>query len=175
MLMAGGSAGPPADLEGVYRTYGPRLVVRLRQTFGMSEAEAIDVLQTVVVRHLARPPAIDRSLYSWLWRCCHNLALNLARDRRTHDRLLAAAITDLTPSGPFGRWAAGGDHHFFEMLQEMRVALDEREHFVALSLWLFGMTRAEVATLIGVGERQVHNIEQGIREKLRDAEEDTDA
>jgi RNA polymerase sigma-70 factor (ECF subfamily) len=71
-----------AEVEALYRRYGPMVVRRCRRLLG-DEAEAWDVAQEVFVRMLRRWDRLDRRYpSSLLFRIATNLSLNRLRDRR---------------------------------------------------------------------------------------------
>jgi RNA polymerase sigma-70 factor (ECF subfamily) len=71
-----------AQVEALYRRYGPMVVRRCRRLLG-DEAEAWDVAQEVFVRILRHWDRLDRRYpSSLLFRIATNLSLNRLRDRR---------------------------------------------------------------------------------------------
>jgi len=71
-----------AEVEAIYRRYGPMVVRRCRRLL-RDEAEAWDVAQEVFVRVLKHWARLDRRYpSSLLFRIATNLSLNRLRDRR---------------------------------------------------------------------------------------------
>ena len=140
-----------AELEHLYRTYGPLIHARCRRILGDGPA-AEDATQETFVRvhrHLASAPSVDEAV-PWVYRIATNYCLNELRDRRHRPE-----STETLPEvhGEFSE-ATLADQ------QLARALVQRAPEKLRACAWLHfvdGLTQDEVAKVLGISRRSVVN------------------
>jgi RNA polymerase sigma-70 factor (ECF subfamily) len=150
-----------------YRRVFPMILNKCRRM--MSDlAEAQDLAQEVFVRlwrsrqRIAEP----RALTAWLYRTCTRLAIDRARSRGRQDQALA-----FLDGGGGGEAADGGADPerrsaSRRALAEVAARIPERELEAALLSRVDGLNHAEIAEVVGVGERTVRRLLRRFEERI---------
>lgn len=142
-----------AEIEALYRQYGPLVRRRARTILG-DDLEAQDAVQEVFVRVLLAMSEFRRQSQpsTWLYRITTNLCLNRIRDgRRRRDRLQRWADADANPlpappsPAPDVRAVLGN------LLARVSDELAE----IAVYYFVDEMDQAEIAKLLGVSRRTI--------------------
>ncbi|MBS2029565.1 MAG: sigma-70 family RNA polymerase sigma factor [Deltaproteobacteria bacterium] len=140
-----------AELERLFRTYGPLIHERCRRILG-DGAAADDATQETFVRvhrHLAEAPNVDEAV-PWIYRIATNYCLNELRDRGKR-----AEPTDTLPE-------------IADDLSEARLAdaqlaralidrVPAKLRACAYLTYVDGLTQDEVAKVLGISRRSVVN------------------
>jgi RNA polymerase sigma factor (sigma-70 family) len=154
-----------AELEALYRCYGPLVRRRARGILG-DDLEAQDAVQEVFVRVLRSAGEFRRQSQpsTWLYRIATNLCLNRVRDgrrRREHlDRFGEELHHAPTPSGPSPDNRATLRRVLAQVPQELAE--------IAVYYWVDEMDQAEIAEILGLSRRTVGNrLERFRAEALR--------
>jgi RNA polymerase sigma-70 factor (ECF subfamily) len=142
-----------AEIEALYRQYGPLVRRRARSLLG-DELEAQDALQEVFVRVLQAMGEFrgQSQPSTWLYRITTNLCLNRIRDgKRRRERLQRAseAGDGPLPSGP------GASPESRAVLQNLLARLPEELAEIAVYYHVDEMEQAEIARLLGVSRRTI--------------------
>jgi RNA polymerase sigma-70 factor (ECF subfamily) len=155
-----------AELEALYRSYGPLVRRRARSILG-DDLEAQDAVQEVFVRVIKSAADFRRQSQpsTWLYRIATNLCLNRVRDgRRRRDHLdrfgeqVHHAPPPPAPSSPDAR----------ATLRRVLAQLPEELAEIAVYYWVDEMDQAEIAEILGVSRRTVGNrLERFRAEALR--------
>jgi RNA polymerase sigma-70 factor (ECF subfamily) len=157
--MAPGRERRPASadwIEAVYRQHGHSVLRRARRILGIEE-EAMDVLQDVFASLMADPDQLRArpSVTSWLYGATTHLCLNLLRNGRNRERLLATGVLPVAQPEPAGEdWAA---------VRQMLARMPEELARVAAYHHFDGMSHAEIAGVLGCSRRTVGNILERVR------------
>lgn len=127
---------------------------------------AEDVVQDVFVRVL-RSDAVPGSFRAWIYRICRNRCLDVNRNlaRRRDDRPLPApSLLRAQTTGHLTRLVRGERH---ERLRELMRELPAEQHEVLLLRYGEGLSRLEIAEVLGIPEKLVKSrLFHGL-EKLR--------
>jgi RNA polymerase sigma-70 factor (ECF subfamily) len=150
--VAQGRAIDRAELEALYRAYGPLVRRRARTLLG-DDLEAQDALQEVFVRVIGAMNEFRRQSQpsTWLYRITTNLCLNRLRDgRRRRDHLArlgdeAARMSRAPGLSPEARAALR------RVLAEVSPELSE----IAVYYYVDDMDQAEIANALGVSRRTI--------------------
>jgi RNA polymerase sigma-70 factor (ECF subfamily) len=149
-------------IEKLYVTYGPMVVRRARRFLG-NEHAAADAAQDVflrVVRHSGQFRGAA-SPTTWLFQVTTNHCLNVLRDRNRRTELWS----QWQPTG--SDVAAGGTETRLMIAQILeRIAPELRE--IAVYHLVDGLSRAEIANVLGVSPRTVGYRLEAFREQVRD-------
>jgi RNA polymerase sigma-70 factor (ECF subfamily) len=150
--VAGGPALDRAELEALYRSYGPLVRRRARSILG-DDLDAQDAVQEVFVRVIGAIAEFrgQSQPSTWLYRIATNLCLNRLRDgrrRRDHlSRLGQEAVgTASAPSLPPEARAT---------LQRVLAALPPELTEIAVYYYVDEMDQAEIAKILGVSRRTI--------------------
>jgi RNA polymerase sigma-70 factor, ECF subfamily len=143
-----------AELEALYRSYGPLVRRRARSLLG-DDLEAQDAMQEVFVRVIGAMAEFrgQSQPSTWLYRITTNLCLNRLRDgRRRRDHLLrlgedAVAASPPRSSGPPPEARAT----LRRVLGDIPAELAE----IAIYYYVDEMDQAEIATILGVSRRTI--------------------
>ena len=151
------------DLERAYRAHGPVVLRRARQIMG-NEAEAREVLQEVFTSLLERPEQFDgrAAASTFLYAMTTNLCLNKLRNSRTRARLVAEHVEP-----GIGR-VAPGDAEARAILRQLLVQLPFEEARVAVFYYQDGMTRPEIAEILGCSLRTVGTLLERLAAHVRE-------
>src|SRR5258705_1239310 len=140
-----------ADVERLYRAYGPVVRRRARAILGDDQL-AQDVMHEVFVKALQDVDGFrgEASPTTWMYRITTNACLNLLRDRATRARLLAREVRDgtITPAP-----AANA------RLEIQRIFDRVPAELCAIAIYYFidQMNQDEIAAIAGVSRRTVGN------------------
>ena len=140
-----------AEIEALYRTYGPSVRRRARAILGDDQA-AEDVMHEVFVTAIQARERFrgEASPMTWMYRIATNRCLNLLRDRSTRARLLAREHRDATmTSGP----ATEARLVLRRVLDQVPAELCE----IAIYYFVDQMNQDEIAAIVGVSRRTVGN------------------
>ena len=141
-----------AELDALYRRYGPMVLRRCRRLLG-DDAEAWDVAQEVFVRMMRSWDRLDRTHpSSLLFRIATNLSLNRIRDRRREPVLPGDAFLE--------RIARRDDLDAPLLLDRLFRRHPESTRTMAVLHHVDGMTLAQVARECGLSV-------SGVRKRLR--------
>jgi len=147
-----------------YRRVFPMILNKCRRM--MSDlAEAQDLAQEVFVRlwrsrlSIAEP----RALTAWLYRTCTRLAIDRSRSRGRQDQVLA-----FLDGGEAADGAADPERRSASRraLAEVAARIPERELEAALLSRVDGLNHAEIAEVVGVGERTVRRLLRRFEERV---------
>jgi len=130
-----------------FEQHGPMVFRRALMLLG-NVAEAQDVLQEVFIRAMKAADRFERraEVSTWLYQITTNYCLNQIRNAKRRRELLDER-TDALPGqlDPADRLA----------LRQLMERADPKEAEVAAYVYFDGMTRKEVAEIVGVSERTV--------------------
>jgi len=149
-----------------YRRVFPMILNKCRRM--MSDlAEAQDLAQEVFVRLWRSRQSIaePRALTAWLYRTCTRLAIDRARSRGRQDQVLAF----LDGGGGEAADAAADPERRSasrRALAEVAARIPERELEAALLSRVDGLNHAEIAEVVGVGERTVRRLLSRFEERV---------
>ncbi len=137
-----------ADVDALYRAYGPVVLRRARRLLG-SEDEAREVLQEVFASLVDAPAQIPQTtnLLNWFYGVTTHRCLNRLRDSRNRRRLLAQRGT--TPDAPQASIEHDAAVRFF--LSDLDADLAR----VAVYFFIDEMTHDEIADALDCSRRQV--------------------
>jgi RNA polymerase sigma-70 factor (ECF subfamily) len=150
--VAKGPAIDRAELEALYRSYGPLVRRRARSILG-DDLEAQDAVQEVFVRVIGAMGEFRRQSQpsTWLYRITTNLCLNRIRDtRRRRDHL--TRIGEETARAPR---APGLPPEARATLQRVLGELDPELAEIAVFYYVDEMDQAEIARILGVSRRTI--------------------
>lgn len=150
--MAKGPAIDRAELEALYRQYGPLVKRRARSLLG-DDLDAQDALQEVFVRVINAMGEFRRQSQpsTWLYRITTNLCLNRLRDgRRRRDHL-----TRLGEDVARAPLSSGLSPESRATLQRVLGALPEELGEIATYYYVDEMDQAEIAHILGVSRRTI--------------------
>ncbi|RMG14381.1 MAG: sigma-70 family RNA polymerase sigma factor [Deltaproteobacteria bacterium] len=151
-----------AEVEALYRRYGPSVRRRARRILGRDDL-ADDAVQEVFVRVLKRWDSFrgQSSPMTWLYRITTNLCLNHLRDSARRTQILA----ERPPDAP----ASDGDPTERRLtVAELLAQVPEGLREIAVYYYVDQMSQAEIAELLGVSRRTVGNRLAAFHEAVRD-------
>jgi len=140
-----------ADVEQLFRKYGPAVLRRARALLG-DEHAARDALQEVFVRVLRHGAEFRReaSPMTWLYRVTTNHCLNLIRDHGRRAQLLA----ENAPPADEGRRLSAEERL---TLAQMLARVPEELRAIAIYHYVDQMSHDEIAEIVGVSRRTIGN------------------
>ncbi len=138
-----------AEIDQLYRQYGPMVLRRARAILGDEQA-ARDALQEVFMRTISgnAPFRHESSPATFLYRVTTNHCLNLIRDSSRRSELLARN------AGPEATRGAADER--LAMMQLLSRVPDELRE-VAIYYFIDEMNQDEIAELVGLSRRTVGN------------------
>ena len=138
-----------AELEHIYRTYGPLVLRRARAVLGEEHA-AKDALQEIFMRVYESQSEFrgQSSPTTWLYRITTNHCLNLIRDRARRAELLLERGASAAPAAQDGPEVRATLAQILD-----RVPEDLRE--IGIYYYVDEMNQDEIASLLGVSRRTV--------------------
>jgi RNA polymerase sigma-70 factor (ECF subfamily) len=143
-----------AELEALYRAYGPLVRRRARGLLG-DDLEAQDALQEVFVRVIGAMGEFRRQSQpsTWLYRITTNLCLNRIRDgRRRREHLNRLGEESLTrQQQPGGNLPPETRATLRRILGDIEPELAE----IAIYYYVDEMDQVEIATILGVSRRTI--------------------
>jgi RNA polymerase sigma factor (sigma-70 family) len=153
----------PLDVEGLYRTYAPLVLRRARAILGEEQA-AKDAVQEIFMRVLHSWDDFrgDASPTTWLYRVTTNHCLNLIRDRDRRATLLAERVP---PAAEVSAHEQENRLTVAQLLKQMPEQLRE----IAVYHFVDQLSRDEIAVLLAISPRTVHNRLVAFRELARSA------
>ena len=140
-----------ADIEDLYRTYGPSVLRRARSILGNEEA-ARDAMQQVFIKAIDAASGFrgDSSPMTWLYRMTTNYCLNIIRDAsRRRELLEERGRIDDEPTSISAEERA--------TLIKVLEGVPEELHQIAIYYYVDQMNQDEIAEIIGVSRRTVGN------------------
>jgi RNA polymerase sigma factor (sigma-70 family) len=140
------------DLAQIYRRHGPMVFRRARQILG-SDADAGEVVQDVFLSLFERPAQFSAasSLTTFLYSATTHACLNRLRNQRTRAKLREERSAELVSSGhPLT------PEQLLVLQTTLRSMPPELAH-VAVYHFMDGMTRDEIAEVMGCSLRHVGN------------------
>jgi RNA polymerase sigma-70 factor (ECF subfamily) len=151
-----------SDPVAAYRTHGPALV-RKAERILLNPDDARDVVHAVFTDMMAR--GNQQSDLPYLYRAVGSRCINLLRDRRNRQRLLAAQESSLR-----GVVRSRCDEHVvsLDLLSKLSEQLDARTMEIMVCLFVDDMTQDEAAALLGVSRKTVGKRVARIRAALAD-------
>jgi RNA polymerase sigma factor (sigma-70 family) len=154
-----------AELEALYRSYGPLVRRRARGILG-DDLEAQDAVQEVFVRVLRSAGEFrgQSQPSTWLYRIATNLCLNRVRDGRRRREHLDRFGEEVHHATPAAAPSADTRATLRRVLAEVPQELAE----IAIYYWVDEMDQAEIAEILGLSRRTVGNrLERFRAEALR--------
>jgi RNA polymerase sigma-70 factor (ECF subfamily) len=148
-----GSAIDRAELEALYRSYGPLVRRRARTLLG-DDLEAQDAVQEVFVRVIGamREFRGQSQPSTWLYRITTNLCLNRIRDaRRRRERLARLGEGQAGRSQPSQQAPVEARATLRRLLAHLPPELAE----IAVYYHVDEMDQAEIANILGVSRRTI--------------------
>jgi len=164
------SAGPPPDLEAIFRDHHLRVMRAAYRVTGNAQ-DAEDVVQTVFLRLARREGGspLSDSPGNYLHRAAINAALDVVRSRQVHGGTaledVEARLTSDAQDGPDETQSAG------EMREQVRAALSKMSPKSAeiFALRYFeGYGNHEIAKMLGTSRSTVNVILHRTRQRLKD-------
>jgi RNA polymerase sigma factor (sigma-70 family) len=150
-----GAALGRAELEALYRSYGPLVRRRARSLLG-DDPEAQDAMQEVFVRVIGAMAEFrgQSQPSTWLYRITTNLCLNRLRDgKRRRDHLLRLGEDAVASSAP--RTQSGPPPETRATLRRVLAGIPEELAEIAIFYYVDEMDQAEIATILGVSRRTI--------------------
>lgn len=130
-----------SEIQRLFRSYGPRLVLYARQWIGIEGAE--DAVQEVFVRLMIQRHA-PKKLAPWLFRAVRNEVMNQLR-KRARRKVAAAGV-----GGPSWFENDGEARYESRLVEERMKSLSpETREVVILKVW-GGLTFDEIASVTGM-------------------------
>lgn len=147
-----GAAIDRAELEALYRTYGPLVRRRARSLLG-DDLEAQDALQEVFVRVIGAMNEFrgQSQPSTWLYRITTNLCLNRIRDSRRRRDHLARLAEGETHAARVSTTPAESRAILRRLLADLPEELAE----IAVYYHVDEMDQAEIAAILGVSRRTI--------------------
>lgn len=141
-----------ADIEDLYRSYGPSVLRRARAILGNEEA-ARDAMQQVFIKAIDAAAGFrgDSSPMTWLYRMTTNYCLNIIRDSSRRRELLEQhGGIDVGASSSISAEERA-------TLIKVLDAVDDELQQIAIYYYVDQMNQDEIAEIIGVSRRTVGN------------------
>lgn len=138
------------DIAELYRRHGGLVRARIRRF--LPEEEVDDVLQDVFVRAMDRLDGFrgDSSVSTWLYQITTRLCINRLRDGSRR-----RALWEQIAPTPWIRAVEGADQEARTLLRQIWADIDEESAMIAIYYHLDGLSRDEVAALVGLSSRTV--------------------
>lgn len=152
-----------ADLDDIYRRYGPMVERRAQQILG-SRDDAAEVLHELFLSLLERPGQLHRarSVRAWLYGATTHACLNRLRDKKSRLRLLEAHAE----AQPDRRDEASERLRALAAARQILRQLPDDLAEVAVYYWFDEMTHAEIAEVVGCSRRQVGNLLERAEQRI---------
>lgn len=143
-----------AELEALYRSYGPLVRRRARTLLG-DDLEAQDALQEVFVRVIGAMSEFRRQSQpsTWLYRITTNLCLNRIRDGRRRREHLNRLGEEALRSEEHGRQPVSPETR--ATLRRILGDLDPELSEIAIYYYVDEMDQVEIAQILGVSRRTI--------------------
>lgn len=158
------------DLEALYRTYGHSVLRRAGQILG-SEMEAAEVLQELFTGLAARLHQLDSHAKpsTFLYAATTQTCLHRLRDRWQRRRQLGEQTLD----EQVRLWTTDLDLRSTSALKlrDVLVHLADDEAHVAVCHYLDGMSRTEIAEMVGCSRHRVGDLLERIARRLAELDE----
>lgn len=140
-----------ADIEDLYRKFGPMVLRRARGILGDDQA-ARDAMQTVFVKAIDAASTFrgDASPVTWLYRMTTNHCLNIVRDSGRRAELLRQHNQAHPQSGE-----ASAETKL--TLQEILLKVPDELREIAVYYYLDQLKQEEIAEMLGVSRRTIGN------------------
>jgi RNA polymerase sigma-70 factor (ECF subfamily) len=150
-----------AELDGLYRKYAPLVLRRARAILGEEQA-ARDAVQEIFVRVLRSWHTFrgEASPTTWLYRVTTNHSLNVLRDGARRTELLE---TQLRPPHE----VKAPEHENRLTVAQLLARAPEQLREIAIYHFIDQMSRDEIAALLSISPRTVHNRLVAFRELAR--------
>jgi RNA polymerase sigma-70 factor (ECF subfamily) len=168
----GAGPRPPAALEAIFeKHHGAVLRAAYRITGNAMDAE--DVLQTVFVRLLRRPPGehgldLSQAVGSYLHRAAVNAALDLLRSRRRSRAVgLGDVEQELVDDGQPGPERSSSNRELGRRLRAALSRLSPRQAEIFALRYLEGLGNLEIARLLGCSQTAIAVILHRARHRLQ--------
>ena len=141
---------PPLDLHALYTRHGGLVRARVRRFYAGPEAD--DIVQDVFIRAMEKWHTFrgDSSPATWLYQLTTRHCLNRLRDEKRRQELLA------DEGAPWwGEATAPARQEATALLGQLWKQLDEEVVMIGIYYHLDGMTRDDIATLLGLSRRTI--------------------
>lgn len=141
---------PPLDIHALYTRHGGLVRARVRRFYAGPEAD--DVVQDIFIRAMEKWHTFrgDSSPATWLYQLTTRHCLNRLRDEKRRQELLA------DEGAPWwGEATAPARQEATALLGQLWNKLDEEVVMIGIYYHLDGMTRDDIATLLGLSRRTI--------------------
>lgn len=151
------------DIQQLYRSYGGLVRARIRRFYQGEEAE--DVLQEVFMRAMEKLDTFrgESAPSTWLYQLTTRYCLNRLRDASRRRELIEEQD---------GVWwskpSVGVTQESRLLLEQIWQGVDEETALIAVSYYVDGMTREDVAALVGCSVRTVGYRLEALKKKAQE-------